>query len=77
MLKGETDLQTAVGQLTTFASVVATELQTLQAAATAANGDPDADIETLAQQVNTSIATIQAAMPAPSTVAAVTTAATS
>jgi hypothetical protein len=64
--QGEADLKTAVAALQTFAATVATELTTLQAASTAATGDPDADIETLAQQVNASIATITAAMPAAS-----------
>lgn len=75
MLQGETDLQTAVGQLVTFSQTVATTLTSLQQAVTAAAGDPDADIETFAQTVNTAIATIQAAMPAPQTVSTVTAAA--
>lgn len=61
--QGISDLQTAVTKLQAFAATVATELSTLQAASSAVANDPDADIETLAQQVNASIATIQAAMP--------------
>jgi hypothetical protein len=65
MLQGETDLQTAVQALVAFSQTVATELTALQTAATAAAGDADTDIEAFAQTVQSSIATIQAAMPAP------------
>ena len=59
--QGLTDLQAAVAGLQTLQATVIAEIATLQAAA----GDPDATVETLAQQINTSVAAIQAAIPAP------------
>jgi putative heme iron utilization protein len=59
-MSGLTDLQAAVTALQALQTTVINELQTLSAAA----GDPDATVETLAQQINTSVAAIQAAIPA-------------
>jgi hypothetical protein len=61
MAQGLTDLQAADAALKQLVSVVIAELQTLQQSA----GDPDATVESIAQDINASIATIQAAIPAP------------
>ena len=63
IMSGLTDLQSAVAALQDFAKTVVAELATLEAAATAATGDDDATVESLAEQVNASIATIKAALP--------------
>jgi hypothetical protein len=59
--QGLTDLQAAVAGLQALQATVVAEIATLQAAA----GDPDATVETLAQQIITSTAAIQAAIPVP------------
>ena len=58
--QGLTDLQALATSFQTFAAAVVAELTALQASA----GDPDATVETLTQQINASVATIQAALPA-------------
>ena len=58
--QGLTDLQALAASFQTFAAAVVAELTALQASA----GDPDATVETLTQQINASVATIQAALPA-------------
>ena len=63
IMSGLTDLQAAVAALQAEQTVVVNELATLSAAA----GDPDATVETLAQQVNASVTAIQAAIPAAAT----------
>lgn len=64
IMSGEDDLKAAVAGLQSFAVTVVTQLQALEAAAAAATGDPDADVETLAQSVNSAVATMKAALPA-------------
>lgn len=59
--QGLIDLGTAVASLQAMETTIITELQTLSAAA----GDPDTDVETLAQAVNTAVANINAAIPQP------------
>ena len=59
IMSGLTDLQSAVAALQDFAKTVVAELAALQAA----TGDDDATVESLAEQVNASIATIKAALP--------------
>ena len=59
IMSGLTDLQSAVAALQDFAKTVVAELATLEAA----TGDDDATVESLAEQVNASIATIKAALP--------------
>jgi peptidoglycan hydrolase CwlO-like protein len=66
IMSGLTDMQAAVAALQTLSATVVSELQTLQNAA----GDPDATVETLAESINNSMATIQAALPPASTAAA-------
>jgi hypothetical protein len=61
VMSGLTDLQTATTALTAAVSAAATELQAL---ATAATGDPDATVETFAQQVNAQAVALQTAVTA-------------
>jgi uncharacterized protein YoxC len=61
IMSGLTDLQAAVTTLTSAVSAAAAELTALAAAAT---GDPDATVETLAQQINAQAAALNAAVAA-------------
>jgi septal ring factor EnvC (AmiA/AmiB activator) len=61
LMTGLSDLQTAVATLTSSVSAAAAELTAL---ATAAAGDPDATVESLAQQVNAQAAALTAAVAA-------------
>lgn len=61
-MSGLSDLRAAVTAFQAFEAVVVSEIASLAAAAAAA-GDPDAEIETLAQSINASIAAMQAAIP--------------
>lgn len=60
---GLQNAQAAVMALQAFQVVVIREIATLEAAAANATGDADADVQTLADQVNTSIAAMKAALP--------------
>ena len=66
IMSGLSDAQAAVASLQAEQAVVIAELQALQAAA----GDPDATVETLAQQINASVAAFQAAIPSVATATA-------
>ena len=66
LMSGLTDLQTAVATLTTAVTAAAASFSSLSAqisAANAATGDPDATIETLAQQVGAQATALTAAIP--------------
>lgn len=72
IMSGLSDLQAAVAALQALQTTVISELQTLESAA----GDPDATVETLAQQINASVAAIQGALsPAQSATSTATPAA--
>jgi peptidoglycan hydrolase CwlO-like protein len=66
IMSGESDLKAAIATLTSAVAAAVANIQTLM---NNAAGDPDADIETLAQQVNAQAAALQAAI-APATAAA-------
>lgn len=65
---GLQNAQAAVASLQALQQTVITEIANLQSAA----GDPDASVQTLADQINASVAAIQASLPASAPPAAMT-----
>jgi hypothetical protein len=59
LMQGEDDLKAALASLATAVTAVGARITQLM---NTAAGDPDADIETLAQQVNAEVATLNSAV---------------